>query len=126
MHTVCGTPLHGGCDALQPGRMEELEREHVRNGRSFDRWKEVCFCLLDFCCLFARKGFCFADISLSLTQDAFLALVMYYQLLLGFGWPAYLQVFKTYVTAGLRPANDSQKRDTWLVQFSTQVKRNLG
>ncbi len=61
-------------------------------------------------------------------QDPFLALVMYEQLQQEFGWEAFREVFASYrnLPDEMRPMDDHDKRDLWLVRFSRQVGRNLG
>ncbi len=61
-------------------------------------------------------------------SDPFLALRMYMDLRMAFGWEPFQTVFKQYREAGKDelPNNDDEKRDQWLVRMSRQVGRNLG
>ncbi|MSU23946.1 MAG: hypothetical protein EXS32_09015 [Opitutus sp.] len=60
--------------------------------------------------------------------EPFLALSMYVQLQLAFGWDAYKAVFAEYrgLAAADRPRTEQEKRDQWMVRFSRQIGRNLG
>ncbi len=61
-------------------------------------------------------------------RDPFLALIMYTQMIEAFGWEAFKKTFADYrhLPRDQRPANDDQKRDQWLVRFSTTVGKDLG
>ncbi len=74
--------------------------KHIASGCDFDRWK----------------------------GDPFLALSMYTQLIDGFGWDAFKQVFAIYrdLPEDQRPKGDDEKRDQWMTRFSRHVGRNLG
>ena len=60
--------------------------------------------------------------------DPFLALRMYMDLRMEFGWEPFQAVFKQYREApkDQLPKNDDEKRDQWMVRMSRQVGRNLG
>lgn len=70
----------------------------------------------------------FSDRSKTWTSDPFLALNFYDQLVEGFGWDTFKQVFAEYrdLPKEQRPKNDAEKRDQWLVRFSKAAGRNLG
>jgi hypothetical protein len=99
---LCGKPPGAGHDAMEPARVAKRLAQHLRGEpeKKFDRWK----------------------------GDAFLALTMYHQLRVGFGWEAYQKVFAEYrdLPRGERPKTDQDKRDQWMVRFSRTVGRNLG
>jgi hypothetical protein len=61
-------------------------------------------------------------------NDAFLALAMYAQLRLEFGWEPYKNVFADYraLPRDQRPRTEEEKRDQWMTRMSKQVNRNLG
>ncbi len=61
-------------------------------------------------------------------REPFLALQMYAQLRLAFGWDAYRKVFAEYgsLPADQRPRTDEEKRDQWLVRMSRAVSKDLG
>lgn len=60
-------------------------------------------------------------------QEPFLALVMYAQLIEGFGWPTLQAVLRDYETnPNPRPRTDDEKRDQWLIRYSRAANRNLG
>jgi hypothetical protein len=73
--------------------------DYFASGRSFAKWK----------------------------GDPFLALRMYEQLRVEFGWDAFKKVFAEYrsLPTSERPKNDADKRDQWMVRFSLAVGRNL-
>ncbi|OXA40653.1 TRPM8 channel-associated factor 3 [Folsomia candida] len=54
-------------------------------------------------------------------------LIFYYQLERIFGWAAYKEVFQRYrdLPGDELPRNDDEKRDTWLIIFSTVVQRSI-
>jgi hypothetical protein len=60
--------------------------------------------------------------------DPFLALAMYAQMRMEFGWETYQKVFAEYraLKPGERPKTDAEKRDQWLVRMSRATGRNLG
>jgi hypothetical protein len=60
--------------------------------------------------------------------DPFLALAMYAQMRMEFGWGTYQKVFAEYraLKPGERPKTDAEKRDQWLVLMSRATGRNLG
>jgi hypothetical protein len=60
--------------------------------------------------------------------DPFLALAMYAQLRVEFGWEPYKKVFAEYraLAAGERLKTEIEKRDQWMVRMSRAVGRNLG
>jgi hypothetical protein len=59
-------------------------------------------------------------------SDPFLALTMYAQLREAFGWEPFTKTFATYRRDGLRPRNELEQHDTWMVQMSRATGRNLG
>jgi hypothetical protein len=61
-------------------------------------------------------------------RDPFLALQMYAQLRIAFGWDVYRKVFAEYraLPRGERPDSDDEKRDQWMVRMSRATGRNLG
>jgi hypothetical protein len=61
-------------------------------------------------------------------SDPFLALTMYHQMRMGFGWETYKKVFAEYrdLAKDQRPKSDDEKRDQWLVRFSRAAGKNLG
>ncbi len=61
-------------------------------------------------------------------SDPFLALQMYAQLRLAFGWDIYRKVFAEYAALprAERPRSEEQKRDQWMVRMSRATGRNLG
>ncbi|RYD78421.1 MAG: hypothetical protein EOP84_14280, partial [Verrucomicrobiaceae bacterium] len=98
--TLCALPPGSGHDAMDPRRVEERLKKHLATRANFQRWKD----------------------------DPFLALTMYHQLRMGFGWDTYRKVFAEYqtLTKAERPKNDDEKRDQWMVRFSRTVGKNLG
>lgn len=97
---LCGLPPGSGHDAMDPVRVAERLKKHLATRASFQRWKD----------------------------DPFLALTMYHQLRMEFGWEPYRKVFAEYQTLSKaeRPKNDDEKRDQWMVRFSRTVGKNLG
>ena len=61
-------------------------------------------------------------------QEPFLALTMYAQLALEFGWDAFRDVFAEYraLPDAERPKTDAEKRDQWMVRFSRRAGKDLG
>ena len=102
MEKLCGKPPGAGHDAMAPARVARKMEQHLHGDQEakFERWK----------------------------ADAFLALIMYHQLRVGFGWEAYQKVFAEYrdLPSSERPKTDQDKRDQWLLRFSRTVGRNLG
>jgi hypothetical protein len=102
MEKLCGKPPGQGHDAMEPARVARRLAQHLRGdaAQKWDRWK----------------------------GDAFLALTMYHQLRMGFGWEAYSKVFAEYrdLRSADRPKTDQAKRDQWMIRFSRTVGRNLG
>ncbi|MCC6322409.1 MAG: hypothetical protein IT438_13350 [Phycisphaerales bacterium] len=98
MEKACGREPGQGHGALKD--REEKVGRYLAAGAKFEKWK----------------------------SDPFLALHMYQQLIEGFGWKTFQQVFAEY--RGLnkqgRPANDDQKRDQWMIRFSRACGHNLG
>jgi hypothetical protein len=70
----------------------------------------------------------FTDTSKVWTSDAFLALNFYDQLVEGFGWEPFRQVFAEYrdLPKPERPKSNEEKLDQWLVRFSRATGKNLG
>jgi len=61
-------------------------------------------------------------------RDVGLWLVMYAQMIEGFGWQPMKDVFVEYrkLPQSERPKSQAQKRDQWMVRYSKRVNRNLG
>jgi hypothetical protein len=97
---VCGVPVHETREQLTPEWQTEQTRKHLADGAEFEKWK----------------------------ASPFLGLVTYSQLIDGFGWDAFRQVFAEYrdLPDEERPKNDNEKRDQWLVRFSRTAGRDLG
>jgi len=70
----------------------------------------------------------FRDPSLVWTSKPFTGLIFYDQLVAGFGWDAFHQLFVEYrdLPNAARPKTDDEKRDQWLVRFSKAAGKNLG
>jgi hypothetical protein len=100
METLCGKKPGEGHEAMEPDKVERKLRGYVGMGDKFPRWKD----------------------------DPFLALIMYHQLRMGFGWETYKKVFAEYreLPREQRPKSDDEKRDQWLVRFSRAAGKNLG
>lgn len=98
--TVSGLAPGQGHDAMEPNRVAERLKRHLATRANFQRWKD----------------------------DPFLALTMYYQLRVGFGWEPFKKVFAEYQTLAKteRPKNDDEKRDQWMVRFSRTIGKDLG
>jgi hypothetical protein len=60
--------------------------------------------------------------------DPFLALAMYAQLRMEFGWEPFRKVFADYRTLpnDQRPKTEEQKHDQWMVRMSQATGKNLG
>ncbi len=98
---VLGLRFDGGHPAIRDRNARtERVRKYFAAGSRFEDWK----------------------------KDPFLALAMYIQLIDGFGWTPFREVFHEYrsLPRGERPRTDAEKRDQWLVRFSRRVGRNLG
>lgn len=99
--SVLSLPFDSGHPAIRDRaqRMERV-RQYIAKGARFETWQ----------------------------SDPFLALTMYIQLIEGFGWKPFRQVFAEYraLPAGERPRTDEEKRDRWMRMFSLAVGRNLG
>jgi hypothetical protein len=102
MEKLCGKPPGQGHGAMEPAKVARRLAEHLHGdaAQKWDRWK----------------------------GDPFLALTMYHQLRMGFGWEPYFKVFAEYrdLPSGGRPKTDQEKRDQWMIRFSHAVGRNLG
>lgn len=102
MEKLCGKPPGQGHDSMQPERVMRRFLQHIRGdaGAKWERWG----------------------------NDPFLALIMYHQLRMGFGWEAYQKVFAEYrdLPASERPRTEQARRDQWMIRFSRAVGRNLG
>jgi len=100
METLCGKPPGQGHDAMKPEAVEKRLRGYLSSTDKFNRWK----------------------------SDPFLALIMYHQLRVGFGWETYKKVFAEYrdLPKEQRPKTDEEKHDQWLVRFSKAAGKNLG
>ncbi|RYG86911.1 MAG: hypothetical protein EON58_21195, partial [Alphaproteobacteria bacterium] len=62
------------------------------------------------------------------TSDAFLALNMFFELRLTFGWEPFKKVFAEYRTLqpGEHPKTERDKHDEFMVRFSKAIGKNLG
>lgn len=98
--TICGLPPGRGHGAMEPAKVAEALKKHLATRASFERWK----------------------------SEPFLALTMYNQLRVGFGWEVFKKLFAEYraLPAGERPKTDDEKRDQWMVRFSKATGKNLG
>lgn len=96
---VCELPRTGH-EALQPASRERRMRQFFNRNSTFEDWQ----------------------------RDPFLALLVYLQLIEGFGWESYYQVLAEYqaLPATERPRTDVDRRDQFLVRFSNAVGKNLG
>ncbi len=58
----------------------------------------------------------------------FLALAMYAQLQLEFGWDPFKKIFADYqkLPNAKKPKTDQERMDQWLIRFSNEVNRDLG
>lgn len=100
--TVCGKPAGTGHEAMEPAEVSKRLKKYLAlpAPEKFKHWK----------------------------NDPFIALPMYDQLRVGFGWDTYKKVFAGYraLPPGGHPKNDDEKRDQWLVCFSRAAGKNLG
>lgn len=96
---VCGLPRTGH-DALHPASRDRRMRRFFQRDSTFEDWQ----------------------------RDPFLALLVYLQLIEGFGWESYYRVLGEYqaLPATERPRTDADRRDQFVVRFSNAVGRNLG
>lgn len=100
MEKVCRRPILESRHEMRPEpRARDLAR-YLAAGAPFEDWK----------------------------RQPFLALIMYVQLIEGFGWPPLQTCFAEYrqLPSDQRPKSDEDKRDQWLIRFSKTVGRNLG
>ncbi len=98
---VLGQQFHSGHPNLKDrAQIMAAARQHMQKGAPFEEWK----------------------------NSPFLALTMYIQLIEGFGWAPFEQLFREYRTLpeDQRPKTDDARRDQWLTRFSRTVGRNLG
>lgn len=95
---VCGRPWSEGHGGMKDRAKQFADWE--RKGRTFEVWK----------------------------SEPFLALQMYAQLVEGFGWEPYKQVFAEYqkLSPSQRPKGDLAKHDQWMTRMSRATGRNLG
>jgi hypothetical protein len=102
MEKLCGKLPGQGHGAMEPDKVARRLVQHLRGdaAQKWTRWKD----------------------------DPFLALTMYHQLRMGFGWDSYAKVFAEYrdLPGAGRPKTDQEKRDQWMIRFSRAVGRNLG
>lgn len=100
--TVCHLPPGAGHDAMNSDEVAKRLKTYLAlpDSEKFRHWK----------------------------SDPFLALTMYDQLRVGFGWDAYKKVFAEYLALpnSERPKSDDEKRDQWLTRFSRAIGKNLG
>jgi len=99
LETVCGV-ADASLQKVMGDGAARARAKYFAEGRRFEKWK----------------------------SDPFLALQMYAQVRLAFGWDPYRTVFAEYraLGAGNRPKTDDQKRDQWMVRMSRATGRNLG
>ena len=95
--TVLGIPIDAARDNFAAADRAQIAADYVQNGTTPDTW------------------------------GAFTGLVHYVQLVEGFGWQAFMNVFDTYrqLSESERPQDDQEKIDLWMVLFSEEVGRNL-
>ena len=100
LETVCHQPILESRHEMRAEPRARTLKKYLAGGASFEEWK----------------------------REPFLALLMYVQLIEGFGWPAFQTCFAEYrdLPQEERPQSDDDKRDQWLVRFSKTVGRNLG
>lgn len=100
METLCGKPPGQGHDAMKPEAVDKRLRGYLSGSDKFNKWK----------------------------SDPFLALTMYHQLRVGFGWETFKKVFSEYrdLPKEQRPKTDEEKHDQWLTRFSKATGKNLG
>lgn len=86
--------------AVEAAEMRKRLTAYVQAGTPYQRWKD----------------------------DPFLALTMFIQLRVQFGWEPFKKVFAEYRTLSNaeRPHSDEQKRDQWMIRFSKAVRKDLG
>ncbi len=98
--TVAGIKKEETRREIEPEWRKRKREEHFAKGSPFDTWK----------------------------KDAFLALIMYVDMIDAFGWDAFKDVFREYrkLSNEERPKNDDEKRDQWMVRMSRRVGKNLG
>jgi len=86
--------------AMAPKAIQDRLAKYLAAGHSFEQWKD----------------------------DPFLALTMYYQLRVDFGWEPFTKVFAEYrkLTPAQRPNGELAKHDQWMVRFSKAIGKNLG
>lgn len=96
---VCGLPKEGHAAITTQSRAKNL-KQYFGGGGTFEDWK----------------------------SEPFLALILYHQLVDGFGWEPFKKVFREYrdLPDDLRPKSDLDKHDQWMVRFSKTVGKNLG
>ncbi len=86
-------------DTAMRRKMPQRAKAHLAAEAPFDRWK----------------------------SSPFLALEMYRQLSVEFGWSAFQKCFQSYRDQPLpRRASDQRKRDEWMLRFSRATQRDLG
>jgi hypothetical protein len=100
METLCGKPPGQGHDAMKPDAVDKRLRTYLSMSDKFAKWK----------------------------SDPFLALIMYHQLRVGFGWETYKKIFAEYrdLPKADQPKTDEEKHDQWMVRFSRAAGKNLG
>lgn len=99
LETVCGVQ-NASRDKVLGDQAVGARLKYLAEGARFQKWK----------------------------SDPFLALQMYAQLRLAFGWEVYRKVFAEYraLPPAQRPKLDDQKRDQWMVRMSKATGKNLG
>lgn len=97
---VCGVPPKDHPRVGPSHGGAALIKKFFTESPSFDRWK----------------------------ADPFIALMMYVQMQIEFGWEPFQKVFAEYrsLAPDQRPKSDDEKRDQWMARFSRNVGRNLG
>ncbi len=98
--TVCGLPAGQGHDAMKPETAANRMEKYLADGADFEKWK----------------------------SDPFLALTMYNQLRVAFGWEMFKKLFAEYraLPSSEKPQGDDEKRDQWMTRFSRKSGKNLG
>ncbi len=96
---VCGLAKEGHGAISAEGRAKNLRKYFGERG-TFEEWK----------------------------SEPFLALIIYHQLIDGFGWEPFKKVFREYrdLPDEQRPKSDMDKHDQWMVRFSKTIGKNLG
>ena len=99
LNEINGYPLDHEATRTQPAHALATMVRHIERGAPFDRWK----------------------------ADPFLALQTYALLWHNFGWDAFRATFRDYdnIPQADRPRNDDDKRDEFVIRFSTTVGKNL-